>query len=340
MEKRRLYYLDNLKWMLIILVIFHHAGQAYGDGGDWAYQPSDPREYVEGLWRFFSLNAGFMMGLFFLISGYFTPRSFDKYGFGQFFYKRLKHIGLPLLFLCVFISSLSGNIDIAHGWYLLMLLVFSMGYAILRVTFSNSSAPIGYRMNSRYHLLILFCAVTLLATAEYCVRGIYNQDYWVGISHLRIFEPVHLPQYLLMYSLGIYSYRTRLFDEMTATTGITCIATSCAIAYMMFCVATSFNSCHWWLFESFFCISTSFGLIWLFRQFMNFTSKFTQWCASQEYGAYLSHLTNLLAMQVLFDKLYLGGGIPKLIFIGAATTVFTFITTAMTRRIPKVNKII
>ena len=31
----RLLYLDNLKVCLTLLVIFHHAGQAYGDGGDW-----------------------------------------------------------------------------------------------------------------------------------------------------------------------------------------------------------------------------------------------------------------------------------------------------------------
>ena len=32
----RLYYLNNLKVFLTVLVIFHHAGQAYGKGGGWA----------------------------------------------------------------------------------------------------------------------------------------------------------------------------------------------------------------------------------------------------------------------------------------------------------------
>ena len=32
---KRLIYLDNLKVCLTVLVIFHHAGQAYGDGGAW-----------------------------------------------------------------------------------------------------------------------------------------------------------------------------------------------------------------------------------------------------------------------------------------------------------------
>ena len=31
--QNRQYYLDNLKVFLTVLVIFHHAGQAYGTGG-------------------------------------------------------------------------------------------------------------------------------------------------------------------------------------------------------------------------------------------------------------------------------------------------------------------
>ncbi len=54
---RRLLYLDNLKVCLTVLVIFHHAGQAYGDGGDWAYTPSNPAEVMPWyLWKYNILN--------------------------------------------------------------------------------------------------------------------------------------------------------------------------------------------------------------------------------------------------------------------------------------------
>ena len=69
MNKIRSYDLDNLKVFLTVMVIFHHAGQAYGDGGDWPYHPSNPAEYMPEIWRFFSTNAAYLMGLFFLISG-------------------------------------------------------------------------------------------------------------------------------------------------------------------------------------------------------------------------------------------------------------------------------
>ena len=86
---KRLLYLDNLKVCLTVLVIFHHAGQAYGDGGAWAYTPSNPAEFMPWIWHFFSVNAAFFMGLFFLISGYFVPTSFDKQGAKVFVQKKL-----------------------------------------------------------------------------------------------------------------------------------------------------------------------------------------------------------------------------------------------------------
>ena len=111
---KRLCYLDNLKVCLTVLVIMHHAGQAYGNGGDWAYTPSNPAEFMPWIWHFFSTNAAFFMGLYFFISGYFVPRSFDKQGSKQFVHKKLLRLGVPLLFMGGIISILSGKPEIGH----------------------------------------------------------------------------------------------------------------------------------------------------------------------------------------------------------------------------------
>ena len=97
MSKKRLLYLDNLKVCLTVLVIFHHAGQAYGDGGDWAYHPSNPAEFMPWIWHFFSVNAAFFMGLFFLISGYFVPTSFDKQGTRVVWHLRIASVRVYML---------------------------------------------------------------------------------------------------------------------------------------------------------------------------------------------------------------------------------------------------
>ena len=107
---KRLLYLDNLKVCLTVLVIFHHAGQAYGDGRGWAYHPSNPAEFMPWIWHFFSVNAAFFMGLFFLISGYFVPMSFDKQGAKVFVQKKLIRLGIPLLLMMIVLQHATDSL--------------------------------------------------------------------------------------------------------------------------------------------------------------------------------------------------------------------------------------
>lgn len=95
----RLFYLDNLKILLILLVIMHHVGQGYGpSGGWWFYMTSQP-EKLEWMGRFFAVNASFFMGLFFMISGFFFAPSFDKKGFKKYTIDKLIRYGIPLIFV-------------------------------------------------------------------------------------------------------------------------------------------------------------------------------------------------------------------------------------------------
>ena len=125
---KRLYYLDNLKVCLTVLVIMHHAGQAYGNGGDWAYTPSNPAEFMPWIWHFFSTNAAFFMGLYFFISGYFVPISFDRQGTKQFIRKKLLRLGVPLLFMGGIISVLTGKPEKYDKYYILLVHIYIFLY--------------------------------------------------------------------------------------------------------------------------------------------------------------------------------------------------------------------
>ena len=95
-QSERLYFVDNVRVWIIMLVVAHHAGQAFGPtGGRWFIFNT---EQVRMLDSFFYVNASFFMGLLFLISGYFSASSFDRKGFGRFLKDRLRRIGIPLLF--------------------------------------------------------------------------------------------------------------------------------------------------------------------------------------------------------------------------------------------------
>jgi len=69
---KRLYFVDHIKVALTMLVIAHHASQAYTPlGGAWVI--SNPTKSAV-LMPTAAVNAAFFMGLFFLISGFFCAR--------------------------------------------------------------------------------------------------------------------------------------------------------------------------------------------------------------------------------------------------------------------------
>jgi glucans biosynthesis protein C len=87
MEKKRerLLYIDNIRWVMIILVVLMHLNVTYSNGGLWYYKEPGNIGAISGLLFgiYGSLNQAYMMGLLFFIAGYFVPGSFDKKGAGK-----------------------------------------------------------------------------------------------------------------------------------------------------------------------------------------------------------------------------------------------------------------
>ena len=171
----RLYFLDNLRIALTILVIAHHVGQAYGPtGGSWPIQES-ARARILG--PFFTVNRSFFMSLFFLISGYLMVMSYDRSRPLAFVKGRLLRLGVPLVaffFLVIplqqyvchwrmgelgtmsfgryYVDAYLGHgvrpaewkgnwpeMSFLHLWYVEHLLIVSLCYAALRAVWKRSS---------------------------------------------------------------------------------------------------------------------------------------------------------------------------------------------------------
>ena len=338
---KRLYYLDNLKVCLTVLVIMHHAGQAYGNGGDWAYTPSNPAEFMPWIWHFFSTNAAFFMGLYFFISGYFVPRSFDKQGAKQFVHKKLLRLGVPLLFMGGIISILTGKPEIGHMWFVESLLVFCLIFALIR----HWVSPINKTCSSKPTIIGLLIVALLMGVGSYFIRQVSPQDHWIwpfGIIPLPM-EPAHYLQYVMMFVLGILAYRFTWLDKMSNGTGFITLLIGIALAignYLRDDGAWNAFVWQWFgIYESLMCIFISFGLIWLFREFISGTSRFWQWCAAQSYGAYVFHLILMIILQNAVDSLWMGA-FGKFLFIGVVTTILSFLLTWMVRMIPGCKKVL
>ena len=338
---QRLYYLDNLKVCLTVLVIMHHAGQAYGDGGGWAYTPSNPAEVLPWIWHFFSTNAAFFMGLYFFISGYFVPSSFDKQGTKLFIQKKLLRLGVPLLFMGALFGLLTGKPEIGHMWFVESLLVFSLIYALIR----RWVKPIDKDCDSKPTIIGLLIVALLMGVGSYFIRQVSPQDHWIwpfGIIPLPM-EPAHYLQYVMMFVLGILAYRFQWLDKMSNGTGMTALIIGIALAVGNYLRdGGPWNAFVWqWfgIYESLMCVFISFGLIWFFRQFISATSRFWQWCAAQSYGAYVFHLLLMIVLQNIVDGIWMGA-FGKFLFIGIVTTILAFVLTWLVRMIPGVKRVL
>ena len=372
---QRLYYLDNLKVCLTVLVIFHHAGQAYGDGGGWAYTPSNPAEYMPWIWHFFSTNAAFFMGLYFFISGYFVPRSFDKQGSKLFIHKKLLRLGIPLLFMGAIIGVLAGKPEIGHMWFVESLLVFCLVYALIRRWVS----PVDTSCNSKPTIIGLLIVALLMGIGSYFIRLVSPQDHWIwpfGIIPLPM-EPAHYLQYVMMFVMGVLAYRFQWLNKgrsseshqarldgrdsraklayplpfvteldavkMSNGTGFATLLIGVALAAGNYLRDSgSWNDFVWqWfgIYESLMCVFISFGLIWLFREYISGTSRLWQWCAAQSYGAFVFHLLLMIVLQNVVDSIWMGA-FGKFLFIGIVTTILSFGLTWIVRMIPGVKRVL
>jgi hypothetical protein len=83
----------------------------YVEAGWWYYKESnlvDPISYI--IFLFLTSIGGVfqtsLLGLFFLLGGYFTPKSYDRKGVRSFWKERLIRLGIPLLVYTVLINPL------------------------------------------------------------------------------------------------------------------------------------------------------------------------------------------------------------------------------------------
>lgn len=337
MEKR-LHYLDNLKVMLTFLVIFHHAGQAYGDGGDWGYTPTNPAETLPWIWHFFSTNAAFFMGLYFFISGYFIPGSYDRQGLATFVGKKLLRLGVPLVLMSGLITSLSGKVEIAHMWFVESLLIFCLVYALIRALGHTTGGACGSKPT-----LIGLCIIALIMGAgSYLIRQTSPQDHWVSLW-LWTFEPAHYLQYIIMFALGVLAYRFRWLDRMSSKTGTAALCIGAVLAlgnYMRQDGAWNDFVWRWFgFYESLMCVFISFGLLWLFRVQVNMSNGLLSWLSAHSYGAYIVHLPLMIGIQYLFDGIWMGA-FGKFMFIGIASAIASYVLTAALRLLPGAKSIL
>jgi surface polysaccharide O-acyltransferase-like enzyme len=240
--KARLVYLDNLRMVVITLVVVMHVAIMYGAEGNWNYYEAGEKDTVVYLITMLlgGIGTAFVMGLLFLIAGFFTPCAYDRKGAGRFLVDRFKRLGLPLLFYgLVILPIISYLLDLHAGfqgslgqwlvdyvrglqsfadgpvWFLSELLIFSIVYTLWRWLTERASPraqtdrpgetnPPG---NWAIAAFALGLGVVTFVVRIWALVGVYFEPW-----HL---EYAHAPQYIALFVVGLVAYRRNWLETFT-----------------------------------------------------------------------------------------------------------------------------
>jgi glucan biosynthesis protein C len=97
----RLIFFDNLRYLMILLVLIFHSGASYGSIVTfWPYHDPNPSEFVDIIMMLLDV---FMMSILFFIAGDFSLPSLQNKGGGSFLKAKLKRLGIPWLVVTILV---------------------------------------------------------------------------------------------------------------------------------------------------------------------------------------------------------------------------------------------
>jgi glucans biosynthesis protein C len=356
MQKQRIIYVDVIKVFLTCLVVTHHAGQAYGPtGGVWPVEDSSKTNW---LGQFFFINASYMMGLYFFISGYFMLFSLNRKTNVQFIKERLVRLGIPLLVFTFFVFlpfNYSGSakhtnlfsfwadtyfnkppIATGHLWFVASLLLYSFVYLLL---FRNKNKAAKAVAAKPFKIYYLFIYIILLTVISGLVRLKYPIDVWR--TWLIPVEVAHIPQYLSLFLIGALFNRYEWLDAFKLKTGILFLIIAVAAYVLNETLPGDIKG--YWLTESFveslLCVGTSMALITLLRHYGNRSNAAIRSLSQNAYGIYLFHLLIVIVLQ----KFLTGWGVDaniKFIVVSLSGILLSLGFSEMLRQIEIIRRVI
>ena len=368
MRTGRLYFIDNLRIFLTVsVVVFHVAGVYLGFSREFPFVDPPTSNVTKALLRLFMIvNQAYFMGLFFFISGYFTPDSYDRKGSWVFIKDRLRMLGIPFLmyyFVLSPIAELSSVLAdptaqfsfneyrncLTSGplWFAFMLLCFNFCYMLWRKTAHKVNMPIQINFTpSNIQKVCVFMLV--LALVSYFFR-IFAPAY-----HVFFLFPSfgYFPQYISFFILGIIASRQDWLRSIPDSMGIQALVIAVLCSFVYFSVilsssslsieyfeGTAWQSCALALWDSIFSVGFSLWLITIFRRFFNTQGNFTKFLQQQSFAVYVIHFPLIMYVAFFLHNAPLAHPL-KCCLAACLGVPLSFVAAYIIRKFPYVDRIL
>jgi glucan biosynthesis protein C len=376
--KTRLAFIDNLRVLLVVLLLLHHAAVTYGADFSWYYfeRPVDVLTATV-LTLFVAVDQAFIMALYFAIAAYFTTPSLERKGAGRFVADRLLRLGVPLAFQVLVISPLLSyvlrvtlwgfegsladhlvqywvrdrTIEVGSLWFVEALLMFSLCYVLWWRWSGRSHGRVESvgKVPSDRKLAIFALGIGLVT---FVVRMVYP----VGrILWPFAFNLAHFPQYIAWFIAGTVAYRRGWLDGLTDARGRTwgrIAILLIAIAPLLFAVGGALEGgtgpfhggLHWQalvyaVLEQLLCVAMIIALLVAFRNRYYRQGWLAKEMSSSAYGVYVIHAPVLVLISLALRSLTVFA-LLKFALVSLLTVPLCFSIAASVRRLPGARRIL
>jgi fucose 4-O-acetylase-like acetyltransferase len=369
----RLFFVDNLKVALIILVVLHHFAVIYGANTAFYYIEPAYHDIVAllVLVLFQLLNQAFFMGLFFLISGYFTPGSFDRKGAKFYLKERLLRLGIPTLLYMFILGPIAAIgiyqmpatltkittpftwqqypqlIGIGPMWFAVMLLIFDCGYVAWCLAAKRWAARVADHAGVP-HFRAIFAFILLLALTSYLVRIVVPLGKYV----LSFPSLAYLPQYLSFFLIGIVAARNNWLRTLPGSMGKRGLWLALVGTLLFFPVALrgqlgtlggflgngTWQSGVYALWDSTFSVGMCLFLITLFRRFFDAPGRFGKLLSPQAFTVYVIHIPIIVLLALALRSIHIEQ-LLKFVLAAMIGVPLCFAVAYLVRKIPLADKI-
>lgn len=374
-QKERLLFIDNLRLLVIVLVVVVHISVTYSGLGSWFYLEGaalSPAQTI-GFNFFQSMIQCFVMGLLFLIAGYFVPQSYNKKGYQKFIHDRAVRLGIPALIYLLIINPFViyfelggyagiyldfghyyavgylGNLGFLSGpgpiWFLVVLLFFTVIYAAVPKREPKKKKELALKKKNIW-LLILIVASFTFAIRLGAADGINYYNFLLG----------YFGQYIPLFIVGILSWRNGLFAKITYASGkrwLVCGIVIGSLSWMLLMGVTggwmgktsalygglTWQSAAYSLWESAVAIALDIGLIVVFREKLNRQSKFIKTLSDNSFAVYVFHTPIIIGAALLLRTLALPPAAKFAVMVLICLPLVFLTAHFVVRRIPLFKKI-
>lgn len=371
--KNRLAYIDNLKAVVIIIVVIVHVAATYSGIVPWFYIEIKPTSLnvisFYAFWFIESFSQAFFMSLFFFIAAYFVPPSLDKKGAKKFIKDRLFRLGIPTIIFMFLIYPVVTNMVRPHTnlfniyqrgitsfgflswtgpmWFAVALLVFSIGYVPTNSWFTKLANKYSFSINIKNVLML----VTLITIAAFAIRLVYPM-----ITSMFNFMLCFFSAYIFMFSMGIIAYRKNIIENINYQTAkkwfigafvfgvplwilVMCFGINrIELQYSLIKGGWNFLAFGYALWESFFCVAIIIGLIGIFKKHFNVQNTLQKFLSDNAFAVYVFHPLIVVATSILLKNVNLPPFL-KFILVVLITVPISFIFASLVRRLGLLKKI-